>query len=268
MPAISIILPTYNRAHCIADMLDSIRKQTFTDYELIIVDDGSTDDTFRAIEPYLAFNVHYCKLDKNTGVAAARNYGMELVTGDYVSFVDSDDTLQPDYYGWFHHALSVSGFPQILYKRHRDPRPFRIYRQNTGIRFKPIAVYQYMYRRDFLTDKRIRFLENCFYGEDAYFGLCALFEAERYAETDFPSCYLYNTTGTDHLSDRGSRYTDWFRMMLLLKAELQRRHIDCERVFRNARGDIAYMMSGMLGLPQSSVAVEKRTDEFMKKLLG
>lgn len=88
---ISVVIPTYNRAHVICEALDSVMAQTYKDFEVIIVDDGSTDDTSEKIKTYLSDNrVHYVK-QKNAGAAAARNFGVSLAKGEVISFLDSDD---------------------------------------------------------------------------------------------------------------------------------------------------------------------------------
>lgn len=90
---VSIIIPTYNRGYCIARSIDSILAQTYQDYELIIMDDGSTDQTEALVAEYMKRypNIHYLKLPQNKGVANARNIGMKEARGDYIAFQDSDD---------------------------------------------------------------------------------------------------------------------------------------------------------------------------------
>ena len=93
-PKVSVIIPTYNRAHLISQALESVFAQTFRDYEVIVVDDGSTDDTHGVLEPY-RHRIHYV-WQENYGISAARNKGILLSRGDYVAFLDSDDTWYPD----------------------------------------------------------------------------------------------------------------------------------------------------------------------------
>lgn len=94
---ISIIIPVYNTEDYIQEMLDSIEGQTFTKYEAIVIDDGSTDGSQSIIKAFCdrdpRFKYHK---QENQGVSAARNKGLELAQGDYVAFFDADDVIPPD----------------------------------------------------------------------------------------------------------------------------------------------------------------------------
>lgn len=94
-PLVSIIIPTYNRAHIIGETLDSIIAQSYTNWECIIVDDGSTDNTDYVIQEYLdkdsRFQYHIRPLDRLKGPNSCRNYGFEMSKGDYINWLDSDD---------------------------------------------------------------------------------------------------------------------------------------------------------------------------------
>ena len=96
-PTVSVIIPAYQTADLIAETLASVAAQTRTDYEVVIIDDGSTDDLNGACAPFLAdprFRLHHFA---NCGVTAARNRGLGLAAGQYLAFVDSDDLMEPDY---------------------------------------------------------------------------------------------------------------------------------------------------------------------------
>jgi glycosyltransferase involved in cell wall biosynthesis len=90
-------MPTYNRAHLIAETLDSISAQTYKNWECIIVDDGSIDNTHEVLAEYCKldkrFNYYHRPTDRPKGANACRNYGFELSKGSYVSFFDSDDIM-------------------------------------------------------------------------------------------------------------------------------------------------------------------------------
>ncbi len=96
MPKVSIVIPSYNRADYIPATIDSVLQQTFTDWELIFVDDGSTDSTEAILANYLKQDprIKYFK-QTNSERAVARSYGMKLASGEYICLVDSDDIWYP-----------------------------------------------------------------------------------------------------------------------------------------------------------------------------
>ena len=96
-PVISVVIPAYNAAGYIGDTLDNILSQTLTALEVIVVNDGSADDTGAVLEDYQRRDARVRILTvENGGPAAARNQGMPLARGQYLLFVDSDDRLEPD----------------------------------------------------------------------------------------------------------------------------------------------------------------------------
>src|SRR4030042_6253183 len=93
---VSVIIPTYNRADCVTKSIDSVLSQTYNDYEIIVVDDGSTDNTRQILQSYVdKCLIHYIYQD-NAGCAAARNSGIRAAKGQWIAFLDSDDTWLPD----------------------------------------------------------------------------------------------------------------------------------------------------------------------------
>src|ERR1044071_9453875 len=96
-PLVSVIVPAYDVAEFIAEALDSVLAQTFDDYEIIVINDGSPDtkDLERALAPYLS-RIVYIK-QENRGVSAARNTGIKAARGSLIAFLDADDTWLPNY---------------------------------------------------------------------------------------------------------------------------------------------------------------------------
>lgn len=93
---ISIIMPTYNRQHFLARAIESIVSQSYTHWELFIVDDGSTDGTEAFCKALTDSRIHYVKHEKNKGACAARNTGMALANGSFFAWFDSDDEWAAD----------------------------------------------------------------------------------------------------------------------------------------------------------------------------
>lgn len=92
---VSVILPTYNRKHTIKKALDSVLQQTYSNLEVIIIDDGSTDNTSDLIASYTDTRIHYIYSPQNNGVSVARNTGISQANGEYIAFQDSDDIWHP-----------------------------------------------------------------------------------------------------------------------------------------------------------------------------
>lgn len=100
IPLVSIIIPTYNRAHLIGETLDSVIAQTYPNWECIVVDDGSTDHTEDVMAEYVAkdsrIRFYHRPSEHKPGGNGARNYGFQLSRGVYVQWFDSDDLMHPE----------------------------------------------------------------------------------------------------------------------------------------------------------------------------
>lgn len=94
-PTVSVVLPTYNRADSLPEAIDSVVDQTYEDFELIVVDDGSTDGTESIVEDVDDERVQYVGFEENRGANVARNAGIEAAEGRYIAFQDSDDRWCP-----------------------------------------------------------------------------------------------------------------------------------------------------------------------------
>ena len=98
MLKVSIVIPVYNREKSIAFCINSILKQDYKNIEIIVVNDGSNDNSYNIINRYVKNNKNLILYNiKNSGASAARNYGLNKATGDYICFIDSDDYIAKDY---------------------------------------------------------------------------------------------------------------------------------------------------------------------------
>lgn len=113
---LTIVIPTYNRAHLIERTIRSILTQTVQDYEVIVVDDGSTDNTQEVVAPYLSEHFRYIKIP-NSERGAARNFGTQHANGTYINWFDSDDEMLP------HHVATV----KELVEQHDRPEVITVH---------------------------------------------------------------------------------------------------------------------------------------------
>lgn len=129
----SIVIPCYNNAKTLGRTLDSVLAQRNFLKEIILIDDGSTDNTALITQPYLSPLIQY-HVQENGGPAKARNHGARLATGDYVMFLDADDTLCEDALAHFHHAFQheqdtkviIAGYCAVhdTYRKDRVLKPY------------------------------------------------------------------------------------------------------------------------------------------------
>ncbi|WP_114576300.1 glycosyltransferase family 2 protein [Saliphagus sp. LR7] len=94
-PTVSVVVPTHNRCRTLPRAIDSVLSGTYDDFELLVVDDGSTDATPEVVADYDDDRIRYLRFEENRGANAARNAGIEAARGEFVSFLDSDDAFRP-----------------------------------------------------------------------------------------------------------------------------------------------------------------------------
>lgn len=209
MPRLTLIVPAYNVQGYIGECLDSVLQQDFTDFEIIGVDDCSPDGSGAILDTYAARDarVRVLHLTENVGLGHARNAGMDEATGDYLLFLDSDDTLAPGSLAAIAARLDATDDPDVLvfdYTRtYWDGRLLRNKRaellDESGPAVFALAdrpqlldllqiVWNKAYRRAFVTGHGFRFPPG--YYEDAPWTFSSLISAETIAVLD-RSCVLY-----------------------------------------------------------------------------
>ena len=224
-----MIVPVYNVAPYLAACLDSVLSQTFRDFELILVEDGSTDGSREIAEAYAAKDARVRLVERrwNGGAAAARNLAMELNRGTYVAFVDSDDILKQDYLAVLHHAAADSGADVVqagfeTFAEGREERNTYAWTKRPGFLldtmtnrmqyFLPvrlhIAPWGKLYRRAFLNLHRLEFPEVPV-AEDVAFHYACVLTAQRYLVIpDTPYYYRQRAGSIDSVQglQRAERY--------------------------------------------------------------
>ena len=181
MPRVSVIVPVYNTEKYLSRCIDSILAQTFEDFELILVDDGSSDNSGRICDEYAQKDKRIKAIHKeNGGVSSARNKGLDIAKGYWITFVDSDDWVDVDYLLCFlqHEAdLSICGYKQtISFIGNHKPKDGLFYKKEIPIIYN--SEFHKMYCRGILSKcfknsiikkKHIRFNNKLRIGEDTLF---------------------------------------------------------------------------------------------------
>lgn len=178
-PKISVVVPVYNVAPYLARCLDSLVAQTMSDIEIICIDDKSTDNSLEILQEYKNKypQIHVIALDKNSGVATARNAGIDAAQGEYLGFVDSDDYVDTDFYEKLYatakkeNADMVRGNVKIV---QYDGSVIRDHHEIYDVQKygKWHFSWQWwcaIYRTRMINDNNIRFLTDMSNGEDTVF---------------------------------------------------------------------------------------------------
>ena len=111
----SIIVPVYNVEQYLKDCIESILKQSFENYEILLIDDGSTDRSGLICDEYVSSDSKITAFHKeNGGLSDARNYGIKRAQGEYLVFIDSDDYIEPDALDKFNKQLEELNNPDVL----------------------------------------------------------------------------------------------------------------------------------------------------------
>ncbi|MCQ2485013.1 MAG: glycosyltransferase [Clostridia bacterium] len=199
-PKISIIVPAFNEEKYISRCLDSILTQTFSDFEVICIDDGSTDNTFKILTEYSEKDSRIIPLkNSGKGVSSARNFGIENSHGEYIGFVDSDDFIQPQMYEFLYKALSENNgdmaicgckrtgvqnniFFEYNYKEYSATELINEYKIDSFL-----CIWTKLIKKEILKNK-IRF-ENFRIGEDSLFCSNLWINSSKVLFVDLP---LYN----------------------------------------------------------------------------
>lgn len=190
-PLVSIIIPTYNRAHLIGETLDSVLAQTYQNWECIVVDDGSTDDTDAFMQHYQKRDIRFSYYKRPNGLAegpsSCRNFGFEKSKGDYINFFDSDDLFKPDaFQAWI---KSFEEGVDAVISRIEFISNYEVIKQNT-IKSNNLIKDHFLgnisffvcgplWSRRFLEEQNCLFDDNLLNGDDWDFNLRMLYQKPR-----------------------------------------------------------------------------------------
>lgn len=239
MPLLSIILPVYNGASFLQRAIDSVLSQSLQSWELILVNDGSTDETDDICREYSIKEkrIHYICQD-NRGLSAARNTGFSYASGDYIAYLDADDFVSSSYYQCLIHELEqssadliISGFIREFHRKSGRQYitavrwtqkyisiPKQINRESQTLEFYHayIHVWNKLYRRNFLLKNHVTFDESLRYGEDVPYNICVLSHAA--------SILFSENTGYHYVCHSSTQLTTrWNDTLIESNADIYRR---------------------------------------------
>lgn len=200
----SIIIPSYNSEKTINRCLDSVLKQTFQDYECIVIDDGSTDNSPKILDEYACLDSRFKIIHKkNNGVSSARNHGIEYARGQYVVFIDSDDYVSEKYLEHFNLCsddLIISGvniINEIEISKIEVPHQFKLYNDISDIMNDCInatflrAPWSKAFKKSLLLEYIIQFNPNIHFAEDYIFNLTFLKYAKSVSLIPYSDYYYF-----------------------------------------------------------------------------
>jgi len=210
-PLVSVIIPVYNAGSCLKKCLESVINQTLKDIEAICIDDGSTDGSWQILQKYAKRDKRITAVkQKNQGAAVARNKGLELASGEYIGFVDSDDYVDNDYFEELYSTakkyeadiarayVRAGNNRKIANTRIQQPDPADYeYNYNVNLRalisknklYQKGTIWVALYRRDMLVSNSINFPSALRSGQDEAFNLRTSYCANKIMYIDKPTYY-------------------------------------------------------------------------------
>jgi glycosyltransferase involved in cell wall biosynthesis len=210
---VSVIIPTYNRGQLVFRAIKSVLNQTYKNLEIIIVDDGSTDDTEEIVKKFSDERIKYIRYPKNRGLSFARNTGIRNSKGDFVAFLDSDDEYIPEKIEKtlrvFKNSSKDLGLVASNFWRIVDGKKKIMYSRWTP--FLPFAVF----RKDALE-------KNGFFDE----GLEILIDLEFYTRFigKFPAYYIYEPLGIYHITKGSISFSSNLNRQIEIKKMILKRY--------------------------------------------
>lgn len=211
---ISIIIPIYNTEKYLDRCIQSVLAQTYTNWELLLIDDGSTDSSGAICDKYAAQDSRILVFHKpNGGVSSARNLGLDNAKGEWVSFVDSDDWIMPMYLThMYEHIANVELVVSSVTSYNNNGRMIRLYNSyipaflnltEANLLFEKYDLHSRtspwskLYKLSIITKINLRFDEAMRHGEDLIFLYRYLLECNNiYMTGDCDYCYLYDREGS------------------------------------------------------------------------
>lgn len=268
MSKVDIIVPIYNLENHLKKALDSLVNQSFKDFRVILIDDGSTDASIDIIKKYLNDDRFVLYQKENGGAASARNFGLEKSTSEYIMFFDGDDYAHDDLVEKACRSIQESDSDIVIFgfnsvdclKELRKTSEYKNKSFTDGnkkevLELSDLCVWNKIYKRELFLS--LRFPENLIF-EDFYLTICILTEAKKISSIDY--------IGIDYLIDRNgsvsnaynSKSYDMFRIVDLIYEYFEKRNL-----LNKYHNTIRYLASREI-IDVLISAVEKKDKDFIE----
>lgn len=209
MVKVTIIIPIYNAEDTLSHCLDSIIKQTYNDYNVLLINDGSTDNSLTIIKEYKKNHPERFKVinKENEGVVATRHLGIRESTGVYIMFVDNDDFLDEDYVKTFIEEAERGDYDVVLggYRRANleTVRYTVTAYEKEWTKYQITAPWARIFKREFIVENNIHFLEDSI-GEDLYFNMQSYSKSDKIKIINYTGYnWFYNVESVSNTKQKG-----------------------------------------------------------------
>lgn len=270
IPLISIIIPVYNSEKYFEKCLDSVLAQTFTDFEVLVINDGSTDSSGKICDDYAQKDSRIKVFHKeNGGVSSARNLGIENAKGEWICFVDSDDEIAGDFLDFFSlNDNSLDLHIQGICKKYDNRELLLDFKNQVYEVSSFLAEYHFgdyffgptskLYRKEILKKNEINFDVTSSYGEDAIFNLNYFFFTKRirtYENIGYYYCLAEDSGGLSKVKEN-------FAIDFKLLSDLKTNFMVLDKKF-TLQKDYKYHLQYLIGRTLSSIYKSSKDNKQM-----
>jgi len=233
-PLISVIIPAYNTLDVIAQTLKSVENQTYQNYQIVIIDDGSTDGTGKFIDSYCKKNEKVIVFHQNNcGVSTARNKGIEIATGEFICFLDSDDTYSTTFLEkmLIRQQQTSANIVYCSFNRVRKDHtvkeilPFAEGNILKSFIRKSFHISGILFKRSFLLQNKIYFDKDLKVCEDIFFTIKAISQTEVAAVKEALFNYLYRSQSVTNSINTIELYQKDIDTWLLIRSYIIRNYL-------------------------------------------
>lgn len=290
-PQISIIIPVYNSQKYLRECLNSIQAQEFSDFEVLLIDDGSTDNSWAICEEFSADDSRFKAFSKeNEGVSSARNLGIDEATGDWIWFIDSDDYIRKDAVEILQKAIEKNETDGLIFGYQKvSPNGNSIYmfdkkgkiitlNQNETLKLMYQSVhYPYqgyvwskLFKRSIIKKHKIKFNAEIYFNEDRLF--CVEYYSKCTAELTYllEDLYFYLDADDSAMNRITKSYNTKFetdvKAFMLMHEVLKMNHL--KQIYKVARVKNIFASKRLFEMRRKFQIPVSEIDEYLKKVLS